>query len=333
MLYQQLENQRVRCRLCAHRCFIAEGKRGVCSVRENRGGRLYSLVYGKLISLQIDPIEKKPLFHFFPGSKIFSIASPGCNFRCSFCQNWQISQITKGPRGQIVGENYSPQEVVQLALESGSQSIAYTYTEPTIFFEFAYDTAKLSRRKGLKNIFVSNGYQTPETIEYLAGIIDAINVDLKSFSAEYYLKYCGAKLEPILRNIKLFLQAGIWVEVTTLIVPRENDSPSEIKAIAEFLASLSPDIPWHISRFYPHYQMQDHPATPLETLYQAYEIAKEAGLHYVYLGNVPSPQYTSTFCPFCQALVVERRFYQVRSYLEEGGRCPRCHKKLPFRLK
>ena len=329
MLYDKLENDEVRCNLCAHRCTIAKGKRGVCAVRENCDGVLYSLVYGRVISANVDPIEKKPLFHFLPGTKSFSIATAGCNFRCAFCQNWQISQISKGPRGQIIGESMSPDQVVKSALRAGCRSIAYTYTEPTIFFEFAYDTAQLAQKQGLKNIFVTNGFQTPETIEKMAGVIDAANIDLKAFADEYYRKICGARLQPVLDSIKLMHEKGIWVEVTTLVVPGENDSEKELSQIAKFLAGISRDMPWHISRFYPQYKMEDSYPTPLKTLKAAYGIGRKLGLNYVYLGNVPHSDYESSYCPQCGEEVVERLGYSIKNYME-GRRCPKCGAKLAF---
>lgn len=331
VLYDKLENGQVRCKLCAHRCRVADGKRGICAVRENNSGTLYSLVYGRAISANVDPIEKKPLFHFLPGTRSYSIATAGCNFSCVFCQNWQISQITKGPRGQIVGEDLPPDKIVERAMKLGCQSISYTYTEPTIFFEYAYDTARLAQKAGLKNIFVTNGYQTPETIEQMVGVIDAVNVDLKSFSDEYYRSLCGGRLAPVLDSIKLMYKRGIWVEVTTLIVPDQNDSQEEITQIAEYLCGISRDIPWHISRFYPQYRMDESCPTTLETLYRAYELGKKAGLNYIYVGNVPGNEYENTYCPGCGEKVIGRFSYSVEKYLQ-GEKCPKCGEKMPFVL-
>lgn len=330
-LYEKLEHQQVRCQLCAHRCLISEGKRGICSVRENQKGILYSLVYGKAIAANIDPIEKKPLFHFQPGSKSFSLATAGCNFRCEFCQNWQISQVTKGSQKAIIGEELLPEKAVKQAKDQKCASIAYTYTEPTIFFEYAYDTAQLAQKYGLKNVFVTNGYQTPETIEKMVGVIDAANVDLKSFSDEYYRRVCGARLEPVLASIKFMWERGIWVEVTTLVVPKLNDSNKELSEIAKFLVSVSQNLPWHISRFHPDYKMTDSYPTPLETLEKAYDIGKKAGLNYVYLGNVPGTEKESTFCPFCDELLVKREIYQVELKIKEKN-CPKCGAEVPVIL-
>lgn len=329
LLYQKLAGKKVRCQLCSHRCLIPEGKRGICSVRENQGGTLYSLVYGKAIASNADPIEKKPLFHFQPGSLSFSIATAGCNFRCEFCQNWQISQITKGPKGEIIGEELPPEQVVRKALETGCRSIAYTYTEPTIFFEYAQDTAKLAKKAGLANVFVTNGYQTPQTIKEMAKFVEAANIDLKSFSEEFYQKICGARLEPVLEAIKLMHKAGIWLEITTLIVPNQNDSEKELSEIAKFIAGVSENIPWHISRFHPDYKMQDCQPTPLETLEKVYQIGKKAGLKYVYLGNVITETRENTYCPKCQNLAIRRLGYDIEILgVDKKGKCEKCNQYL-----
>ncbi|MBI4999328.1 AmmeMemoRadiSam system radical SAM enzyme, partial [Candidatus Gottesmanbacteria bacterium] len=309
ILYRKLKDNSVRCHLCSHRCLIPDGKRGLCSVRENHKGRLYSLVYGLAIAANVDPIEKKPLFHFQPGSLSFSIATAGCNFRCQFCQNWDISQISKGLQGQIIGKKLPPEEIVKKALETDCRSIAYTYTEPTIFFEYAYDTAKLAKKKGLANVFVTNGYQTPETIKEMAKFVDAANIDLKSFSDEFYQKICGARLAPVLEAIKLMYKAGIWLEITTLVVPGQNDSEKELNQIAKFIAKVDKNIPWHISRFHPEYKMLDAEPTPIETLEKAYQIGKKAGLNYVYLGNVITETRENTYCPKCENLAIKRVGY------------------------
>ncbi|PJE67738.1 AmmeMemoRadiSam system radical SAM enzyme [Candidatus Shapirobacteria bacterium CG10_big_fil_rev_8_21_14_0_10_40_9] len=328
-LYKKLADKSVRCNLCSHRCLIKPGERGICSVRENQGGTLYSLVYGKVIAANVDPIEKKPLFHFQPGSLSFSIATAGCNFRCEFCQNWQISQITKGPKGEIIGKELPPEQVVQKALETECSSIAYTYTEPTIFFEYAADTAKLAKKKGLANVFVTNGYQTPETIKEMAKFVDAANVDLKSFSEEFYQKICGAKLKPVLEAIKLMHKAGIWLEITTLVVPDQNDSEKELSEIAKFIAGVSKNIPWHISRFHPDFKMTDSYPTPLETLEKAFKIGKKAGLKYVYLGNVATVTRENTYCPKCKNLAIRRVGYDIETLgVDKKGECRKCGQNL-----
>ncbi len=333
LLYQKLKNNTVRCNLCSHHCLIAPGKRGFCFVRENQNGVLYSLVYGLAIAANVDPIEKKPLFHFLPGTKSFSIASAGCNFRCEFCQNWDISQITKGRKGQIIGEELSPEDIVKKALETDCRSIAYTYTEPTIFFEYAYDTAKLAKRKNLANVFVTNGYQTPETIKEMAKFVDAANIDLKSFSEKFYQKICGARLEPVLEAIKLMHKAGIWLEITTLVVPDQNDSEKELAQIAKFIASVDKNIPWHISRFHPDYKMQDGQPTPLETLEKAYQIGNKAGLRYVYLGNVITETRENTYCPKCHNLTIKRGGYLIEILgVDKNGNCSNCGYNLNIKI-
>lgn len=333
ILYQKLPHQSVRCQLCSHRCLIANGKRGICSVRENRAGTLYSLVYGKALQANVDPIEKKPFFHFLPGTKSFSIATAGCNFHCSFCQNWEISQISKDPGGQIVGEELPPEKVVAQAIKTGCRSVAYTYTEPTVFFEYASDCAKLAKKSGLKNLFVSNGYETPETIKEMRGLIDAANIDLKSFSDEFYKKICGGRLQPVLEAIRLMHQAGIWVEITTLVVPGQNDSPDELDKLAKFIASVDKNIPWHISRFHPDYEMTESQPTPLKTLEMAFAAGKKAGLNYVYLGNVLSETGENTYCPKCGRLAIKRQGYEVEKLgLNEKGNCQACGQNLNLKL-
>lgn len=332
LLYEKLKEKRVSCHLCSHRCTISLDRTGICGVRKNKAGRLFSLVYGKAIAANVDPIEKKPLFHFLPSSLSFSIAAAGCNFSCRFCQNADISQISKSKDERIlerVSFSLPPEEVVSKALETNCRSVAYTYTEPTVFFEYACDTARLAKKKGLKNIFVTNGYQTPEAIKLMAGLIDAANVDLKSFSDSYYRRICGARLQPVLNSIKLMHQANIWLEITTLIVPTLNDSDAELEKIAKFIAKISRNTPWHLSRFYGAYKMSAHPPTPIETLYRAAEIGKKAGLNYVYVGNVPGNKYENTHCPKCQATVIERVGYNIRNNLK-GKSCLKCGKVLSF---
>jgi pyruvate formate lyase activating enzyme len=330
MLYQPWSKRPgfVECLLCAHYCKIAPGRAGVCSVRVNRDGKLYTLVYGKAIANHIDPIEKKPLFHFLPGTGILSIATAGCNFKCDFCQNWQISQLSKGWQGEFPGEDLPPAEVVRQAVRAGCSGIAYTYTEPTIFFEYAYDTARLARKRGLRNVFVTNGYQSAEAIEAMVGVIDAANVDLKAFSDDTYKRVCGARLQPVLDTIQRMWEKGIWVEVTTLVVPGQNDSDEELTLIADFLAGISPDIPWHISRFHPDYKMTDIPPTPTRTLHRAAGIGKAAGLRFVYVGNVWGDVYEHTYCPRCGEIIMYRVGYQVRDRLKAGS-CPACGTPIP----
>jgi len=325
-LYESLENNKVKCKLCSHRCVIIDGGRGICGVRENAGGILQTLVYGKLIARHIDPIEKKPLFHFLPGTLSYSIATVGCNFRCQFCQNADIAQMPADHSGMIMGDPCSPSTVVEAAARSGCKSISYTYTEPTIFFEFAYETAKLASGKGLRNVFVTNGYMTAEALEMINPYLDAANVDLKAFSDDYYKKLCGARLKNVQATLKMMKMLGIFVEVTTLIVPGLNDNPAELKNLAAFIAQdLGVDTPWHISRFHPTYKLTDSPPTPVKTLITAREIGLKAGLRYVYTGNVPGNAAENSFCYRCGEMLIERRGFQVISSLNiEKGRCIQC---------
>lgn len=324
--YEKIDDNKVRCVLCPHLCIISDGKKGVCGVRENRDGRLYSLVYGRIIAAHVDPVEKKPLFHFQPGSRTFSIATPGCNFKCSFCQNWQISQITEEIERT---EEVSPEEVVRGAIRTGSSSISYTYTEPTIFFEFARDTGKIAREKGLKNIFVTNGYITKEGLEASLEFLDAANVDLKSFRDEFYKKFCRGKLSPVLDAIKWMKEKGIWIELTTLIIPGENDGEGELRDIAVFIKKeLGDSVPWHVSRFHPDYKLLSHESTPPSTLFKAYEIGKKEGLKYVYVGNLPGSKGENTYCPSCGKIVIGRWGFTITEYRIKEERCQHCGQKI-----
>ena len=286
ILYEKLEGKKVKCAVCNHRCTIADGKRGACGVRENKDGKLYALTYGKAISVAIDPIEKKPLYRFLPRTSIYSFATVGCNFQCAWCQNWEISQSSK-PNKKVYGDKISPKEHVENALRYDCPSIAYTYTEPTIFIEYAFDTMKLAHRAGLKNVWVTNGYMTKETLGKILPYLDAVNVDFKGPDDKIYQKYCGGKAQPIMENLKTIHKAGVHLEVTTLVISDINDKPTQLKKIAEFIAKeLSKDIPWHISRFFPAWQMMDTPITPIETLKNAEEIGRKAGLKHIYIGNI-----------------------------------------------
>ncbi len=326
ILWERLtpDDLRVRCNLCSHRCVIPPGRQGACCVRENRDGVLYTLVYDRTIAQHVDPIEKKPLFHFQPGSRSFSIATAGCNFRCAFCQNWEISQM---PREQdlVTGSPATPRQIAQAAARAGCASVAYTYTEPTIFAEYALATAREAVALGLKNVFVSNGYMTPELLSLMAGLIHGINVDLKAGRGEFYHRISGAALEPVLANLKLIQQLGIWLEVTTLVIPGLNDNEDELRWIARYLFDeLGPDVPWHISRFYPQYKMAGVPPTPAVTLERAWRIGREVGLRYVYVGNVPGHDTESTRCPGCGTVVIERYGYQTAVRALAGGKCVKC---------
>jgi pyruvate formate lyase activating enzyme len=330
MLYEKLEDGRVRCSLCAHRCAIADGRRGLCQVRENRDGTLVTLVYGRTVAQHVDPIEKKPLLHFYPGSTAYSIATPGCNFRCQWCQNADISQMVR-ERHLIMGQKATPEEIVAAARQAGCRSIAYTYTEPTIFFEYSFDTARLAHRNGdragLANVYVTNGYMTAgagEMLETFDPYLDAANVDLKAFRDETYHKYAGARLQPVLDSLIAMKRLGVWVEVTTLVIPGINDDPEELRDAARFVADdLGVETPWHISRFYPSYQMTSVPPTPVSTLQRAHEIGQEAGLRYVYVGNVPGEANTS--CHECGRLLIRRSGYWIlEHHVQPDGRCPDC---------
>lgn len=323
-LYQRLEDDKVQCNLCSHRCLIPEGKLGLCCVRQNRGGVLESLVYGRSIAFNADPIEKKPLFHVLPGSRSFSFATVGCNFRCKFCQNSDIAQMPRD-LGKIQGQKIEPRQIVDAALKAGCKTIAYTYTEPTVFFEYAYDTAKLAKDAGIKNVFVTNGYQTPETIEMVAPVLDAANVDLKSFSDRFYKKMCGARLEPVLETLESMVKAGIFVEATTLIIPGLNDDPGELKELAEFLVqSLGPQTPWHVSRFHPSYKTMDRSPTSPSVLFQALETGKQAGLYYVYTGNIHGQGGENTGCHQCGELLIERSGFRIVQNNVSKGACAKC---------
>lgn len=323
LLYEKLPEGKVRCYLCHHRCQINEGQRGVCRVRENRGGTLYTLVYGQLISRNVDPIEKKPMFHFAPGSRSFSIATVGCNFRCDFCQNYEISQMPKDQK-RIIGEEVAPEEIVAMAKRRGCQTISYTYTEPTIFFEYALEIAQLATKEGLKNIFVTNGYMTKETLKTIHPHLHGANVDLKSFREEFYQQRCGAKLAGVLESLQVMKDLGIWVEITTLLIPGLNDDQEELRDIAKFIFSLGCETPWHISRFHPMYRLLDRPPTPVGTLERAREIGLETGLRYVYTGNVPGDVGEDTFCYKCGTLLVDRFGFQVLKYQIKENKCFKC---------
>ncbi|MBP7864397.1 MAG: AmmeMemoRadiSam system radical SAM enzyme [Acidobacteria bacterium] len=323
LLYQRIEDDAVRCGLCAHRCRVSPGRRGVCGVRENRGGTLFSLVADRIVAEHVDPVEKKPLYHYQPASRSYSVAAEGCNFRCRFCQNSAISQLPlRG--GPPAGRAVTPDELVQAALDSRCRSLSFTYTEPTVYFELARSTGIRARERGLGNVFVTNGYMTAEAAEACSAFLDAANVDLKSFSEDFYREVCGGSLQPVLDTIRRLSGAGVHVEVTTLLVPGLNDSPGEIAQIARFLAGVHPEIPWHVSAFHPDYRMTDRPPTPPEKLLEAHRIGTGIGLKHVYCGNVPGLGREDTACPACGALLIERRgFRVVRNRLDRPA-CPDC---------
>jgi len=328
MFYEKLDGNVVKCNLCSHRCGrITNSKRGICGVRENRDGTLYSLVYGRVVARAVDPIEKKPLFHFLPGSRAYSIATVGCNFRCRNCQNFEISQMPR-ERNVIIGEDVAPEEVVAAAKRYKCESIAYTYTEPTIFFEYAYDIAKLASKEGIKNVFVTNGYITEEALVEIKPYLDAANIDLKSFSDEFYRKNCGARLGPVLDSIRLHKSLGIWIEITTLIIPTLNDSEENLRKIAEFIKDVGEEIPWHISRFHPMYQLLDLPRTPIASLHKAREIGLEVGLRYVYEGNVPGEVGENTYCYECGKPLIRRHGYTILENKIKNSECSYCGAKI-----
>ncbi len=286
LFYEKFKDKSVRCGVCEQSCKIAPKKRGLCGVRENQGGKLYALNYGKAIAASVDPIEKKPLYHFLPKSLTYSLATAGCNLRCAWCQNWQISQSPKKDR-KIPGREMTPKEHLEAALDSGCPSIAYTYTEPTIFLEYALDTMKLARKAGLKNIWVSNGYMSQKTLEAILPYLDAVNIDFKGPNNSLYQKYCGGRVAPVMRNLKTLFRAKVHLETTTLVIPGVNDQKSQLTSTARFIVQeLSPEIPWHISRFFPAWKMTETPITPAETLRATEKIGKKAGLRYIYIGNV-----------------------------------------------
>ena len=322
MVYYRAEKDRIVCLLCRHYCKLKEGQTGICGVNANRNGRLANLVYGRPAAMHIDPVEKKPLYHFLPGSAVFSLGTVGCNFRCPFCQNWRISQSH-----EVAGEEVSPGTIVQAARQRGCEAIAYTYNEPTVFYPYARDIGVIAKEAGLKNIFVTNGYESPEVIEDMADWVDGANVDLKCWDEGYYKRALKGTLEGVKESLRLMVRAGIWVEVTTLIVPGDNDDEATLRSIARFIAEeLGSHVPWHLSAFHPDYRLTDRPPTPPERLLEAMAIGKEAGLKYIYLGNVAFDN--DTRCPACGETVVRRRGFGVATNRLAAGRCPSCGYKV-----
>jgi pyruvate formate lyase activating enzyme len=337
LFYKKLAKNRVQCQACNHYCQIAPGDRGICGVRENRDGKLYSLVYGKIVAKNVDPIEKKPLFHFLPGTKSLSIATVGCNFRCLYCQNADIAQLPKKnvlfKEGSIPGMNLTPEDVVNEALLARTPSIAYTYNEPTIFVEFALETMKLARKKNLKNIWVTNGYTSKEVLKEVIPYLDAANIDIKGFTEDFYNKICGAELKPVLETAKAMKSGGVWTEITTLVVPGQNDTKEHFDGIAKFIAKdLGEETPWHISKFFPTYKLGDLPPTPPSSLLEARYAGKKAGLKFIYLGNILLPEYEITFCPKCDAKMIERAGYEILRR-DKNGKCAKCGQDLSLILK
>jgi len=323
LLYKAEKDQAVQCFLCAHRCYIKNGERGKCLVRINVEGHLKTLVFGDAIVKHVDPIEKKPLYHFYPGSLAYSVATPGCNFKCKWCQNWEISQLPR-MTDQISIDYTSPAEIVKEAKRRKCLSIAYTYTEPTVFFEYTYAISRLAKQEGIFNVYVTNGYMTNEMLEMYHPFLDAANVDIKAFSESTYQKYVGAHLKPVLETCKRMKELGIWLEITTLVIPGINDDLGELADLASFIVNeLGADTPWHISRYYPNYEITDIEPTPTKILDRAAEIGQKAGLNYVYQGNLSLE--SSTRCPHCHTELISRRGFQIlRNKIDKNGRCPVC---------
>lgn len=335
-LFRAVDKKIIQCLACAHYCKIAEGQTGLCGVRLNEKQKINLLVYGRPFGTQIDPIEKKPLYHFLPGTDILSLGTFGCNFRCDFCQNWDISQLTRKGGGVKndwkklleTFEYLSPQKLADIAIKNNCPSIGYTYNEPTIWAEYAVDIAEAARARGIKNVFVSNGYLSEECFKFVSPHLDAINIDLKSFSEEFYHKTCGGDLQSVLENIVRFYDKGVWMELTTLVIPRLNDSEKELKKIADFIASIDTAIPWHISSFHSAYKMIDREFTPPLSLKRAYQIGKDAGLKHIYIGNVKADIYGDTYCPECGELLIERGDMSLKKNNLKTGQCPRCKTKI-----
>ena len=327
-LYQRLSEGRVRCDLCAHHCLIREGQRGKCGVRENRGGTLQSLVHGRPVALHVDPIEKKPLFHFLPGSLSFSLATVGCNLTCRHCQNSEISQMP-AEQGRIAGDPVEPGEILRAALVHGCASISYTYTEPTVFAEYVLDIAGPAREQGLGNVLVSNGFMTPATTAKLGPLIDAANIDLKAFTESFYKDICGARLGPVLESILGLRAEGVFIELTTLLIPGLNDSEEELDQLAGWIAAQpGPETPWHVSRFHPTYRLLDRPPTPAASLERAARAGRRAGLKHIYLGNAPGLGGEDTLCAGCGARLIARRGFSVVENRLRQGACPDCGQAL-----
>ncbi len=315
--------------VCSHFCLIEPGRRGICGVRENQDGQMHTFVKNTVAALNLDPVEKKPLFHYQPGTKTLSLGTMGCNFACTFCQNHNLSH-TPRERGTIKGDLIAPEGIISIAREYNASSISYTYSEPSIFIELVMDTARHANKEGLGNIIVSNGFQSSDCLKEMYGFINAANIDLKAFSEKFYQEYCGAKLKPVLNNLIKIREMGWWLEVTTLIIPGLNDSREELTSLAGFISrELGPDTPWHISRFHPTFRMMDTPSTPVNTLETAWSIGKEQGLKFVYTGNVPGHEAEHTFCPSCQKKIVSRMGFQSGNISIQSMQCSFCREKIP----
>ncbi len=327
-LYKKLNWWQVQCTACNHYCTPPNGKTGRCGVRKNIDGKLQLLVYNLALWVGIDPIEKKPLYHFYPKSKVFSFGTAGCNLTCDFCQNRAMSQVKDNPWLLKLGKEMAPEFIIKYCKENNITAIAYTYNEPTVFWEYAYDTMVLAKKEGIHNIFVSNWFFSKEMFEKMKGILDAINIDLKSFNPKFYDEICGARLEPVLENIKKIADSDIHLEVTTLIIPWYNNSKEELENIANFLSNIDTSIPWHVSAFSKAYKMEYASNTTLDQIEEAYNIGKQAGLKYVYAGNVVSLGLENTLCPKCNALLITRNGYNVNIVGLDGNKCSECGYKI-----
>ncbi len=322
--YEEIENSdKIKCILCRHYCQLKRDHVGICGVNKNVNGKLKTLVYNHPIALNVDPIEKKPLYHFLPSTTALSFGTVGCNFKCPFCQNWNISQTTHINKDIKV----TPKQMVELALKHNSKTIAYTYNEPTIFYPYAKDIGIIAKEKGIKNIFVSNGFESPQIIHDMSSWLDGANIDLKSWDEKYYKKVLKGELEAVKDTLRLMVAEGIWVEVTTLLIEGENDSDEDLHQMAEFIANeLGYHVPWHLSAFHPDFKMKDHVYTGIDTLKRASKIAKEVGLYYVYMGNVPV--HGDTYCPNCNELLIDRTGYSVTINNLINGHCPKCKRAI-----
>ena len=322
LLYESIDNNKIRCQLCAHNCKLKEGQIGLCGVRKNIKGKLFSLNYDKVVAIHSDPIEKKPLYHFLPASTSLSVATMGCNFKCEFCQNHSISVVEN--ENQLNGESINPEQLVDLALKKNSESISYTYTEPTIFFELMLETAKLAKENNIKNVMVTNGYMSRKALEEISPYMDGANIDLKSFSEDFYKKYCGARLSPVLDTIRGMKEHGIWIELTTLIIPDLNSDEKELEDLISFIRNLDQNIPWHVSRFFPHHKLHDIEITETETIFNSLEKAKNIGLKHLYGGNIASNKWSNTYCPNCNSILIERNGYYTKILNFSRGKCGTC---------
>lgn len=325
--YEKLEGRRVRCTLCPRKCEVDDHERGYCGVRENRGGDYYTLVYARPCTLHVDPVEKKPLFHFLPGTEIFSLATVGCNVNCKFCQNWQISQIRPE---QERSYDAPPEKIAQLAKRSGTPSIAHTYTEPVIFYEYVKDIGIEAHKRGLKNVMISNGYINQKPTEELLPHLDAFKVDLKGFTEKFYQDLVTGELKPVLDTLVTLKKGAMWTEIVYLVIPTHNDNPDDIRRMCRWIVTeLGTDVPLHFTRFHPEYMLKSLPPTPLKTLQTAHDIAQAEGIHYVYIGNVPGNPAEHTYCPSCGKILIRRSGYQVHLENFSKGKCTNCGTEIP----